>query len=107
MDLTYDPQRASATKMTYQSMVTTPQDVGIVNQFKTTPASSKPDGNPFQHPNNFGNYFQQCSSPAAKWGAVKQAEDSSPCEKRENKGIPCHGIWNNQTRRKGVVAYNR
>ena len=107
MDLTYDPQRASATEMTYQSMVTTPQDVGIVNQFKTTLPSSQPDCNPFKKPNNFGNYFKTCQIPDAKWGALKNAPDATPHSQKTNMGVPCHSIWNNQTKRKGVVSYQR
>ena len=53
-----------------------------------------------------GNYFQQCSKDqqSALWGSNKPTPDN--CMKPDV-GTPCHNIWNNQTRRKGVVLDNR
>ncbi len=62
--------------------------------------------NIFGESNNFGNYFQQCSKDqqSALWGSNKPVPDN--CMKPQE-GKPCHSIWNNQTRRKGVVQDNR
>jgi len=62
--------------------------------------------NPFKKSNNMGNYFQQCSADqqSALWGSNKPAPDN--CMKPQE-GTPCHNIWNNQTRRKGVVKYDK
>jgi len=53
-----------------------------------------------------GNYFQQCTkdnqSPA--WGSNKPVPEN--CMKPQE-GFPCHNIWNNQTKRKGVVHDER
>tara|TARA_B100001094_G_C18123575_1_gene768199 strand:- start:987 stop:1232 length:246 start_codon:yes stop_codon:yes gene_type:complete len=68
--------------------------------------NDKTQCNPFQVPNNMGNYFQQCSKDhqSALWGSNKPVPDN--CMKPQE-GTPCHNIWNNQTRRKGVVDYQR
>ena len=67
----------------------------------------KTECNPFNNSNNMGNYFQQCSKEqqTALWGSNKPSPDN--CELNPKVGIPCHDIWNNQTRRKGVVDYQR
>jgi len=106
MELSYDPERKSSTEMTYQKYVMTPQTFASVNQYQVS-SSPKPDCNPFKQPNNFGNYFKTCQSPDAKWGALKNAPDATPHSQKTNMGVPCHSIWNNQTKRKGVVSYQR
>ena len=72
-----------------------------------TKTGDKTECNPFSASNNMGNYFQQCSkdAQAALWGSNKPVPDK--CELDPKKGIPCQNIWNNQTRRKGVVDYRR
>jgi hypothetical protein len=68
--------------------------------------NDKTQCNPFQASNNMGNYFQQCSSDQQSpvWGSNKPVKEN--CMKPQE-GFPCHNIWNNQTRRKGVVSYER
>tara|TARA_B100001248_G_C27205113_1_gene373091 strand:+ start:419 stop:709 length:291 start_codon:yes stop_codon:yes gene_type:complete len=75
------------------------------NEYSKT--DDKTQCNPFSANNNMGNYFQQCSkdAQAALWGSNKPSPDK--CELNPKTGIPCHNIWNNQTRRKGVVYYQR
>lgn len=75
------------------------------NEYSKT--NDKSECNPFSENNNMGNYFQQCSkeSQVALWGSNKPVSDK--CELNPKVGIPCHNIWNNQTRRKGVVDYQR
>ena len=53
-----------------------------------------------------GNYFQQCSGDqqSAVWGSNKPTPDKCM---NPQEGTPCHNIWNNQTRRKGVVQDDR
>jgi hypothetical protein len=70
-------------------------------------SNDKTQCNPFQESNNMGNYFQQCSKDqqSALWGSNKPVPDK--CEQNPHSGTPCHNIWNNQTRRKGVVSYER
>ena len=62
--------------------------------------------NVFELSNNMGNYFQQCSKnqQSAVWGSNKPTPDQCM---NPQQGVPCHNIWNNQTRRKGVVQDNR
>jgi len=62
--------------------------------------------NIFDSSNNMGNYFHQCSGDqqSAVWGSNKPTSDNCM---NPQKGEPCHNIWNNQTRRKGVVQDNR
>ena len=62
--------------------------------------------NVFDSSNNMGNYFQQCSKDqqSAVWGSNKPVQDICM---NPQQGKPCHNIWNNQTRRKGVVLDNR
>lgn len=56
--------------------------------------------------NKFGNYFQQCSisEESTLWGNNKQVKENCMNPKE---GIPCHNIWNNQTKRKSIVHYDR
>ena len=76
----------------------------FVNDF--VKSNNKNQCNIFNESNNFGNYFQQCSKDqqSALWGSNKPVQDN--CMKPQE-GTPCHNIWNNQTRRKGVVQDNR
>ena len=69
-------------------------------------SNDKTQCNIFGASNNMGNYFQQCSKEqqSALWGSSIPVPDK--CMKPQE-GIPCHNIWNNQTRRKGVVQDNR
>ena len=57
--------------------------------------------------NKFGNYFKQCSvnESSALWGNFKPVSDK--CNNDRHSGTPCHSLWNNQTRRKGVVLDTR
>lgn len=76
----------------------------ITNKYIIT--KDKTQCNPYNASNNFGNYFQQCSDQesSAYWGSNKPVPDN--CLKPQT-GIPCNSLWNNSTRRKTVVAYNR
>lgn len=62
--------------------------------------------NAFNSPNNFGNYFKQCSVNNASplWGSMSAVPEN--CMDPKN-GTPCHNIWNNQTKRKIIVEYQR
>jgi hypothetical protein len=68
--------------------------------------NDKTQCNPFGNSNNMGNYFQQCSADqqSSLWGSNKPVPDN--CMKPQE-GFPCHNIWNNQTKRKGVVQDER
>jgi len=80
--------------------------VKITNVFQET--MNKQDGcNTGGHTNNFGNYFQTCSSPQAYWGSLKPAPDVCTPELQGHEGVPCHSLWNNSTKRKSVVDYKR
>ena len=76
----------------------------FVNDIQLT--NDKTQCNPFKKSNNFGNYFQQCSieNQSVLWGSNKPVQEK--CMKPQV-GIPCHNIWNNQTKRKGIVDYKR
>ena len=67
-----------------------------------TLSHDKTQCNSFGSSNNMGNYFQQCSKDqqSAVWGSNKPTPDNCMNPKV---GMPCHNIWNNQTKRKGVV----
>lgn len=67
-------------------------------------SNDKTQCNPFNSNNNMGNYFQQCSKEqqSALWGSNKPVPDNCMDPKV---GTPCQNIWNNQTKRKGVVEY--
>ena len=56
-----------------------------------------------------GNYFQQCSkeSQSPLWGSFKPVRENCPSGGDPKVGTPCQNIWNNQTKRKGVVFYDR
>ena len=85
--------------------INTPQYAKISNIFMKTNDNSQ--CNPFGQSNNFGNYFQQCSknSESALWGNNKPVPDL--CGTLPHTGTPCHSIWNNLTKRKSVVYYER
>ena len=57
--------------------------------------------------NKFGNYFKKCSinESSASWGSFNPVSDK--CNNNRHEGTPCHSLWNNQTRRKGVVLDTR
>ena len=77
----------------------------MVNEFTIT--DDKTECNPFSASNHMGNYFQQCSKDqqAALWGSNKPVPDK--CDLDPKKDTACQNLWNNQTRRKGVVDYRR
>jgi len=68
--------------------------------------NDKTQCNPFSASNNMGNYFQQCSNEqqSAGHGSNKPVPDNCMNPKEV---IPCHNIWNNQTKRKGTVHDER
>ena len=76
----------------------------ITNDFKLS--DNKQQCNPFNNHNNFGNYFETCSpeNKSAYWGSDKPTADN--CLKPQV-GQPCHALWNNLTKRKSIVDYNR
>ena len=84
--------------------------INTVNNFSFTNEISlnndKSQCNPFNANNNMGNYFQQCNkeSQSPLWGSNKPVKEN--CMKPQE-GTPCHNIWNNQTKRKGVVQDDR
>ncbi len=71
--------------------------------------NDKSQCNPFNANNNMGNYFQQCNkeSQSPLWGSFKPVRENCPEGGNPKVGVPCHNIWNNQTKRKGVVFYDR
>tara|TARA_B000000532_G_scaffold244204_1_gene243007 strand:- start:298 stop:561 length:264 start_codon:yes stop_codon:yes gene_type:complete len=71
--------------------------------------NDKTQCNPFNANNNMGNYFQQCSkeSQSPLWGSFKPVRENCPSGGDPKVGTPCQNIWNNQTKRKGVVFYDR
>jgi len=91
---------------TYQKVEQTDNNLypKITNVFQET--GDKPQCNPFGQSNNFGNYFQQCTkeNQSAYWGSNKPVPDN--CLEPQ-KGTPCNSLWNNSTKRKMVVAYDR
>jgi len=91
---------------TYQKVEQTDNNLypKITNVFQET--GDKSQCNPFGQSNNFGNYFQQCTkeNESAYWGSNKPVPDN--CLKPQ-KGTPCNSLWNNSTKRKMVVAYDR
>lgn len=101
MDLNHVPSNETI----YQSVLQIPQSFQATNQY--TLSNDKSDCNPFQAPNNFGNYFHKCQTPSAFWGSNKPAPDVCGAGNRAQIGVPCHSIWNNQTKRKSVVEYSR
>ena len=77
----------------------------IYNQVPNPQNKKDVSMNPFQANNTFGNYFQTCNNPSSYWGSATGPVEEKCLEPQ--KGQPCHNIWNNQTRRKGVVEYKR
>ena len=53
--------------------------------------------------NQFGNYFSKCSSPSAQWGSPTEENDISVSTNEQT----CHKLFNNSTKRKSIVFYNR
>ena len=86
-------------------MIQTPQNLKIVNQYQKI--NDKTDCNPFQSPNNFGNYFQSCQNPSAYWGSNKPEIEKCEPGLKAHEGLPCHSIWNNNTKRKMNIFYKR
>ena len=82
--------------------INTPQYNSITNIYKRT--NDKTNCNPFNKPNNFGNYFNQCSEKSAYWGSERPSEYT--CHKPHS-GTPCTSLFNNLTKRKSVVEYKR
>ena len=84
--------------------INTPQNAFMVNQYTET--GDKSDCNSFNSPNNFGNYFDRCTkgSQSAYWGSNQPVKDN--CLNPQS-GKPCHFIWNNSTKRKVIVDYDR
>jgi len=82
----------------------TPQNAYMVNQYTTT--NDKTNCNAFDSPNNFGNYFDKCSRENASpgWGSNKPVKENCM---NPQMGKPCHNIWNNSTKRKTIVDYDR
>ena len=84
--------------------VGTPSNLKISNMFQvSTDKPTNPDEN------NFGNYFQRCaaSQRQAYWGSERPAPDVCTTGLGPHEGIPCNSIWNNMTKRKSVVEYQR
>ena len=86
------------------SMINTPQNAFMVNQYTET--NNKSNCNPYNQPNNFGNYFNKCSSNNSSpvWGSNKPVKENCM---NPMMGKPCHNIWNNSTKRKSIVDYDR
>ena len=84
--------------------ITTPQNAFMVNQYTKT--NDTTNCNSFNSPNNFGNYFDRCTkeSESAYWGSNKPVKDNCLTPQM---GKPCHNIWNNVTKRKTIVDYDR
>ena len=76
----------------------------ITNVFQKT--NDKSQCNPFGESNNFGNYFEQSNNneSSAYWGSNKPISDK--CLKPQE-GIPINSLWNNSTKRKTIVYYER
>jgi len=74
----------------------------ITNQFTIT--NDKSRCNPLKADNNFGNYFQTCEAGSAYWGSDKPVRDDCITPQV---GKPCNSLWNNLTKRKSVVSYER
>ena len=84
--------------------INTPQYNQISNVFQKTNDTTQCNNK--RPSNNFGNYFQMCleSDKSAYWGSNKPVKDK--CSKPQV-GTPCTSLWNNLTRRKSVVQYER
>ena len=96
---------SSSHQEVFENFFQVPQSFKATNQYSLS--NDVTDCNPFQSPNNFGNYFKTCPTPSAFWGSNKPAPDVCGAGDRTQMGVPCHSIWNNQTKRKGVVDYRR
>tara|TARA_X000000950_G_C13414315_1_gene457421 strand:- start:117 stop:365 length:249 start_codon:yes stop_codon:yes gene_type:complete len=69
---------------------------GVSNKYKLT-------NNKGDCLNNFGNYFRTCSNISAQWGNSTETVDNDV----SINGTPCHKLFNNSTKRKSVVYYER
>ena len=86
------------------NLISTPDNFSFTNEISLN--NDRTSCNPFNANNNMGNYFQQCTqeSQSPLWGSFKPVRENCMDPKVGN---PCHNIWNNQTKRKGVVYYDR
>ena len=84
------------------STINTPQYNSITNIY--TPTNDKSDCNPFNKPNNFGNYFQKCNERSSFWGSERPAPFTCHPPHKDN---PCTSLFNNITKRKSSVYYER
>tara|TARA_B100000900_G_C20356531_1_gene624524 strand:- start:68 stop:508 length:441 start_codon:yes stop_codon:yes gene_type:complete len=84
--------------------INTPQNAFMVNQY--TESNDRSNCNPSNSPNNFGNYFNKCSirNSSPVWGSNKPVKENCM---NPMMGKPCHNIWNNSTKRKTIVYYDR
>jgi len=53
--------------------------------------------------NNFGDYFSKCDNISAQWGNDTEAPDVNVSMNQ----MPCTKLFNNSTKRKSIVYYNR
>ena len=88
------------------NLMNTPNNFSFTNEISLN--NDRTVCNPFNANNNMGNYFQQCSkeSQSPLWGSFKPVRENCHAGNPQE-GTPCHNIWNNQTKRKGVVYYDR
>tara|TARA_B100001115_G_C15761350_1_gene373003 strand:+ start:492 stop:764 length:273 start_codon:yes stop_codon:yes gene_type:complete len=88
------------------NLINTPDNFSFTNEISLN--NDRTTCNPFNANNNMGNYFQQCTqeSQSPLWGSFKPVRENCPAGDPKV-GTPCHNIWNNQTKRKGVVFYDR
>ena len=49
------------------------------------------------------NFFKKCTNESVMWGSNKPINEKCPTDYVSHKGIPCHSIWNNSTKRKIIV----
>ena len=84
------------------NLINTPDNFSFTNEISLN--NDRTACNPFNANNNMGNYFKQCQeeSQSPLWGSFKPVRENCPGGDPKV-GTPCHNIWNNQTRRKGVV----
>tara|TARA_Y100001958_G_C21199715_1_gene526575 strand:- start:1051 stop:1323 length:273 start_codon:yes stop_codon:yes gene_type:complete len=88
------------------NLINTPDNFSFTNEISLN--NDRTACNPFNANNNMGNYFKQCQeeSQSPLWGSFKPVRENCPGGDPKV-GTPCHNIWNNQTKRKGVVYYDR
>lgn len=49
------------------------------------------------------NFFKKCTNGSVMWGSNKPMNEKCPTDYQAHKGVPCHSIWNNSTKRKIIV----